>query len=245
MVSYPARADDESFEDYAKKHNLPPPPKSFVFLANLPIVAIADIPAGDLNCSICLNSFVTGENGEGILEVPTRLPCGHIIGNLCLRRWVFPYANGERCPICRADCLLEDIGYNPQCLRYETNDAREISFDEEVWANHEGGIYLSKGRRAWIRESRYIMLERKIIAARDELDRDLEILDAPRRGLGEMNDEKDGTCARWRDTRARWKQRKQAIDDLAREVVTALEASEADAETGRVERERERLGVLT
>lgn len=205
MEPYPARAADESLEEYGEKHNLPPPPKSFVFIANLPTVAVETMSAEDQNCSICLSNFLTPEDSQDSLEIPTRLPCGHIVGNRCLRQWVFPYGQGEKCPICRANCLPKEIDMRSVMVYHPLNDGQEIRLDEIVWSDHEGGRLLSWEERARLQSCRSLVLEDRLVDAIEELDRDFEKLDPTKKTLD---------TGEWRDTRARWERRKQAIDQV-------------------------------
>ena len=231
LSPFPERTSIESFKDYAKIHNLPPPPKSFVFIANLPTVAIADLPDEEQRCSISLESYIKQEDEDKKLEVPTRLPCGHVIGKYCLRKWVFPYGTGERCPICRADCLLEDLGLDMAALTYNSLDGFEITIDEEVWADHEGGSPLSASNRARVRNSRYRIVEGRLQDAWEELYGDYEMLASPQASEGADRGNSD--------TIENWQQRKAVIDEMANEIAAARRAFEADVETVRTEREIE------
>lgn len=53
----------------------------------------------DMNCIICSEPFLRGENPE----VPVRLECGHIFGINCILKWLSPVSrNGNNsCPNCR------------------------------------------------------------------------------------------------------------------------------------------------
>lgn len=231
LAPYPERTSMESFESYAELHNLPPPPRSFVFIANLPTVAIADLPDEEQRCSICLDSYFKQEDEDNKLEMPTRLPCGHVVGKNCLRKWVFPYGTGERCPICRADCLLEDLGLDMAALTYNNLDGFEITVDEEVWADHDGGSPLSASNRARVRNSRYRIVEERLQDAWEELYRDYEMLALP-----QVFERADGGN---NDTVENWQQRKAVIDEIAKEIAAARRVFEVDVETERIERERE------
>lgn len=237
VAPHPARADTESFEDYAKAHNLPQPPQSYLLLANLPTVPVADLPADEQNCSICLHSFIAAEQESGTKEVPVRLPCKHIMGNCCLRRWVYPYGPGEVCPICRADCLLDDIGYNARVDDYESDEAIEITLDEKIWADHEGGSEMSKSRRLWVRVTLYCVVMHRLELAKEELDFDFYQLNARRGGASESG-------IGLRDTRARWGRRVRAVDDMAGKLADGWMAHEANVELMQNECERERQEAM-
>ena len=53
----------------------------------------------DMNCTICSEPFLRGDNPE----VPVRLDCGHIFGMSCILKWLSPIsrAGNNSCPNCR------------------------------------------------------------------------------------------------------------------------------------------------
>lgn len=48
-------------------------------------------------CSICLEYYSKPKTVD--IERPVKLPCGHIIGNGCIRRWLD--GGHDTCPVCR------------------------------------------------------------------------------------------------------------------------------------------------
>ena len=67
------------------------------FLRNLPHVGEADLPEG-YECGICQEKYGNGR----VRDAPVRLPCQHIIGSDCIRKWVSPDEYGQdTCPFCR------------------------------------------------------------------------------------------------------------------------------------------------
>lgn len=224
-TTYPARRPEEGIKEYEIKHSLPPAPRAITFLANLPAVSIEDLPPDETTCSICQESFVTKEDEDSYLETPTRLPCNHIIGNHCLRLWILPYGTGERCPLCRAVCLLNNIDY-------DTSDGLETALDEDVWADHQGGRPLSVGGRATVRRKRYEILQERVRNARRELDRDVVKLDATRRGLRMNYGDRP-------EMLAHWEERKLSIDIVANSLDAGLVAYKQDGEIEVIEQEKE------
>ena len=96
-------ADDPTHEDLSRDTSA-----TTRFVEQLPHVPLADINLEDQECPICREVFArdTGEvaRGEQPPEDPARTPCGHIVGNQCLLRWLlgepgFPPNN--TCPSCR------------------------------------------------------------------------------------------------------------------------------------------------
>ena len=219
---YPERTSRESLADYAKNHNLPPPPRSITLIADLPTVSIADLPDEQQRCSICLESYIKDEFDESIPENPTRLPCGHVVGHRCLRSWVFPYGDGEYCPVCRADCLLEDLGWDMDGMRYRDSNALEIAIDEMVWADHEGGRPLSHAERAKVKRDRYCIVKERLAEAWKELNDDCESF-----GLAQHF---GGADERGLDTIEDWMERVILVDQMAKEVAAAFRAYEGDLE---------------
>lgn len=50
------------------------------------------------SCYICLQDCDTISEKSGIVECPIRLPCSHIIGSVCIVKWLH---TNNTCPICR------------------------------------------------------------------------------------------------------------------------------------------------
>lgn len=71
------------------------------FLRNLPQVGEADLPKGS-ECGICQEKYGKVDPHAGGMDAPVRLPCQHIIGSDCIRKWVSPGENDKNtCPFCR------------------------------------------------------------------------------------------------------------------------------------------------
>lgn len=81
----------------------------------------------------------------------------------------------------------------------------EVRLDVVAWADHEGGRPLSEEERAKLQAYRSRILENRLATALTELDKDFELLDPAKASLNDPE---------WRDTRARWERRKQAIEQL-------------------------------
>lgn len=122
------------------------------FVAQLPQVSLSEINAEDQECSICREVFSTdtGEvvQGEQIPEHPVRTPCGHIVGNQCLLRWLFGepgYPPHSTCPSCRGHLevpqspesrprvysMPQDFGPGPDVQQPQPPN-QEIITDEEL-----------------------------------------------------------------------------------------------------------------
>ncbi len=52
----------------------------------------------DKRCAICYVPYGEGEADE--VEAPGRLPCGHVLGSVCVLNWLAEHSN---CPVCRAE----------------------------------------------------------------------------------------------------------------------------------------------
>ena len=71
------------------------------FLRNLPQVGEADLPKGS-ECGICQEKYGNVDSHPGAMDTPVRLPCQHVVGSDCIRRWVSPSEHGKNtCPFCR------------------------------------------------------------------------------------------------------------------------------------------------
>ena len=72
------------------------------FLRNLPQVGEAELPDGK-QCGICQEKYGKVDLHAGAMDVPVRLPCQHIVGSDCIRKWVSPDEHGKNtCPFCRS-----------------------------------------------------------------------------------------------------------------------------------------------
>ena len=72
------------------------------FLRNLPQVGEAELSDGK-QCGICQEKFGKVDLHAGVMDVPVRLPCQHIVGSNCIRKWLSPDEHGKNtCPFCRS-----------------------------------------------------------------------------------------------------------------------------------------------
>ena len=93
----------------AQHSNLNRIPKAFMtpsaFINGLPRVACADLPDDEheKRCSICLQEYMVGREGE----VALKLPCGHLFGARCLLTFFTSQTRDtdyfrSSCPMCRS-----------------------------------------------------------------------------------------------------------------------------------------------
>jgi hypothetical protein len=93
----------------AQHSNLDRIPKAFMtpsaFINGLPRVSCSDLPVNknDRTCSICLQEYMVGREGE----VALKLPCGHLFGARCLLTFFTSQARDtdslmSSCPMCRS-----------------------------------------------------------------------------------------------------------------------------------------------
>ena len=147
-------------DTYAAHELLPPAPKVIKFLFNLPSVKLSDIPGEDRQCVICHGDYCeVKEDGE--IETPKRLPCGHIMGNECIRKWLVPFGNSKSCPVCRTECTSES--------QVRSVEESEIHTDEVAWADHLGARPLDGEARARVRNDRYRIVIQRFTAATNAL----------------------------------------------------------------------------
>ena len=100
-LSYVPRADLglPAIPDTRAKTRLNTKAKSF--LESLPILALADLRSDSLECPFCIEPYQNSPRSER----PVRLPCNHVMGKDCLRKWLNSSeanANNNACPTCRA-----------------------------------------------------------------------------------------------------------------------------------------------
>ena len=70
-----------------------------LFIYSLPVINVKLLPEDEQSCSLCEEVYfpMWKINGE---ETAIILPCGHIIGHFCIRKWLSPYeGNQSSCPI--------------------------------------------------------------------------------------------------------------------------------------------------
>ena len=71
------------------------------FLESLPILVLADLRLDSSECPFCIEPYQNSPHSER----PVRLPCNHVMGKNCLRKWLNSSganANNNACPTCRA-----------------------------------------------------------------------------------------------------------------------------------------------
>lgn len=124
------------------------------FLEELKLVNAADLEPKDLKCGICTQDFTTGYRRS---HRAVRLPCKHIFGEPCIKRWLSPYRPCvSRMPTARG-LLKKPVGANtcPNCRRVffpkqKTVDVLpEIEIRINVWdmAYRHVGVALSETER--------------------------------------------------------------------------------------------------
>ncbi|KAL9102681.1 MAG: hypothetical protein Q9163_002203 [Psora crenata] len=159
-------------EQYGKRNSLPPVPEVIRLLSLVPRVKYEDLQDDHRKCFICHEDFhnpTHQSSADASHEVPIRLPCGHIFGDVCFKDWIQPFGNGTGCPLCRANHFPSYTG-----LRITEEDsvgrARivEGGLDELVWTDHEGGKPVSGARKASVERHRFIMVLHRLKYARDE-----------------------------------------------------------------------------
>ena len=82
------------------------------FLESLPVISLSDLPEGT-QCPICIEPFEDAPDAEK----PVKLPCKHVIGHDCLKKWLTSSAlnrNNKHCPTCRAALFERNYGARPQ-----------------------------------------------------------------------------------------------------------------------------------
>ncbi|PWA72845.1 zinc finger, RING/FYVE/PHD-type [Artemisia annua] len=55
-------------------------------------------------CTLCCNHWTVDQNHQVCC-----LPCGHIFGESCIKKWLQTDANTKMCPICKIPCTLKDV----------------------------------------------------------------------------------------------------------------------------------------
>ncbi|KAK6397637.1 hypothetical protein LTR65_004884 [Meristemomyces frigidus] len=77
------------------------------FFDNLERRNIHDLPEDDRSCSICYQDYGADEASANEGEAILVLPCKHVFGEGCLRRWL---SDNDHCPYCRRQYALDSQG---------------------------------------------------------------------------------------------------------------------------------------
>ena len=87
----------------------------------------------DSRCSICQEEFDTGDEPE----IPLTLSCGHVLGSMCLSRWLHVPDRKHGCPICRKTLFRAREELDDEYEEGEIDDED----DQEDEGLEEGEIY--------------------------------------------------------------------------------------------------------
>ena len=71
-------------------------------MESLPIVKKEELPENSQICHICKEPFDEPDPVPEMIENAVKLPCNHIMGESCLKRWLENNTNNS-CPLCRAN----------------------------------------------------------------------------------------------------------------------------------------------
>ncbi|KUJ20752.1 uncharacterized protein LY89DRAFT_771771 [Mollisia scopiformis] len=120
----------------------------------LELVSISTLPNGefDQRCTICMETYGVLTD-DGVVEQPTRLPCGHVCGTTCLTKW---FMENDTCGFCRRNYWAE-LGSAPPPQMAQSEDELPDYVDEdeemadfadgseegEIVERHNGEIVLS------------------------------------------------------------------------------------------------------
>ena len=106
------------------------------FLDELPTVSLKDLPDGS-RCMICLSDYGTTAKDDVAVEPVVRLPCGHDVGAVCIRKWLSPdEAARNSCPACRMTFFPALPRPYMEHGRYEDSDDDD---DEDEDEDEESG----------------------------------------------------------------------------------------------------------
>ena len=104
------------------------------FLKNLPKVKSDELPPERESCMICQEQYGTVTN-DGILEHPVRLPCGHVLGNDCIEKWL--YDNDQNtCPYCRKE-LFPSTLLESEDEEYKEEEDNDDDDDYDTYYMHD------------------------------------------------------------------------------------------------------------
>lgn len=106
--------------DFDEGSNVTLPPNNVDHLLQTSsCLEINKLALNDLNCSICHLEYGKDNTepalepnqqlpGQESAEYPIKLPCGHVFGDWCIRRWLRD-AHPASCPLCRGELHVADL----------------------------------------------------------------------------------------------------------------------------------------
>ncbi|KAJ4843470.1 hypothetical protein Tsubulata_006798 [Turnera subulata] len=107
-----------------------------------------------LFCSICMEAWTTDHGGD---HHSCCLPCGHVFGSSCIRRWIRQRGRLARCPQCNRKCTLKGvrklypvpvvINDLQERLQFLEAKCRHLEFRAADWCEKESGW--CKKESAW------------------------------------------------------------------------------------------------
>lgn len=142
--------------------------RAWEYVNQLPRLDLVDMPELQYQpCDICLESYTFGINGEMAdtleSEKPVRLPCHHVFGHRCIRRWLFvnPDWTGPgstQCPLCRQELPIDSaemLFVLPEGVRREADGVSTEEHDRasEVQRRQNWARFGSRQRDAASRDA--------------------------------------------------------------------------------------------
>ena len=102
------------------------------FVGSLPRVRQEDLPAGS-ECMICQDQYGTPNADDGTTEHTIVLPCGHLVGSVCIRRWLSERGSNT-CPYCRRELFPPIPTDSDNELDYEVEETESRPLLEDALA---------------------------------------------------------------------------------------------------------------
>ena len=87
----------------------------------------------DSRCNICQEEFDTGDEPE----IPLTLSCGHVLGSMCLSRWLHVPDRKHGCPICRKTLFKTREEPDDE---YEEGEIQDDDFEEGELEVEDDGV---------------------------------------------------------------------------------------------------------
>lgn len=101
-------------------------------LSQLQAVVVANLE--DKTCFICAQEYRTPQPDNGVIEDAIRLPCGFVIGSVCMRIWLHRH---HTCPHCRQELFPKDQVEDP-IHQHEYSDEESDRESDESSAEGDG-----------------------------------------------------------------------------------------------------------
>lgn len=119
--------------------------RAMKFIWNLPIVTLDSLHGDEEYCGLCDIKYDDKFRVCGRGESPCCLPCGHIAGHQCLRKYLSPYEQGfTKCPFDECKVDFPQLFADPVEPAQPTGDFAWVDIDDQTALDEEMSRQISQ-----------------------------------------------------------------------------------------------------